>query len=195
MGRPRADPALPAAGERLLAAAEAEFGRAGFATARLQDVAAAAGMTRASLLHHFASKESLYAAVVRRGFDALGGLLAAAMSAPRSFPRRVEELVRGFEAFLDGRPALARLVVRELLDEHGPGRAILLDEVVPLLDQVERFLRREGGRRAVPARTSLLAVCADVLLRGAVDPELRRRLWGRQGADLRLARRLLLEER
>lgn len=193
MARPRTDPGVPAPGERLLLAAEAEFGRAGFAAARLQDIAGGAGMTRASLLHHFESKEALYAAVVRRAFDALGASLAGAMGSTAPFARRVDRLVRGFDDFLAARPALARLVVRELLDEQGPGRAILLQEVVPLLDRVERFLRHEGGPRAVPARSALLAVCADGLLRGALDGDLRRRLWGRQGGDARLARRLLVE--
>ena len=59
MGRPRATPDEDTTKMRVLRAAEVEFGRAGRDGARLEDIASAAGITRPSLLYHFASKDEL----------------------------------------------------------------------------------------------------------------------------------------
>jgi AcrR family transcriptional regulator len=52
--------------EQILAAATGAFARAGFAATSLDDIAAAAGISRAILYRHFDSKTDLYAAVLDR---------------------------------------------------------------------------------------------------------------------------------
>lgn len=51
---------------RILAAATTEFGRKGYESARIADIARAAGVTDAGVLHHFATKHDLFMAVVER---------------------------------------------------------------------------------------------------------------------------------
>jgi AcrR family transcriptional regulator len=69
---------------QLLGAAASAFAHAGFAATSMDDVAAAAGVTRLILYRHFASKEDLYRAVLDRvstrlreefvaGFEQAGG--------------------------------------------------------------------------------------------------------------------------
>ncbi len=60
--------------EQLLAAATRAFARAGFAATSLDDIAAAAGISRVLLYRHFESKTDLYRAVLDR---AVGRLAAA----------------------------------------------------------------------------------------------------------------------
>jgi AcrR family transcriptional regulator len=60
--------------EQLLAAATQAFARAGFAATSLDDIAAAAGISRVLLYRHFDSKTDLYRAVLDR---AIGRLTAA----------------------------------------------------------------------------------------------------------------------
>jgi AcrR family transcriptional regulator len=48
----------------ILEAATREFGRRGYETARIVDIARAAGVTDAGLLHHFTTKRDLFLAVV-----------------------------------------------------------------------------------------------------------------------------------
>ncbi len=169
MGRPPASTRI-ATPQRLLAAAEREFARHGLAAARLEDVARRAGIRRPSLLHHFRTKDALYAAVVRRAFDALGNALVASMES-------VAGLAEGFGRFLAGRPTLAPLILRELLEARGPGRRILLREVVPMLDRVEAFVRSAPPRRGVPVRAALMQIVSDVLLRSAAG-SVRAAVWG-----------------
>jgi len=196
MPRPVADPSRPATPERLLAAAEREFARAGYQAARLEDIAAEAGIQRASLLHHFGSKEALYSAMVGRSFAALGAALAEPTLEPGRFERRLERLVRAFAEFVDARPALARIILRELIGEAGPGRAILLEQVAPLLARMEAFVRREGRGRIrprLPVRAALLDTAGALLIRAA-SGDLRASLWGPMDAGWNVARALFLKE-
>lgn len=52
--------------ERILDAAEGEFGRAGFGGAGMKAIAQAAGVAQALLHYHFGTKEKLYEAVIAR---------------------------------------------------------------------------------------------------------------------------------
>lgn len=195
MGRPRAGASGTATPERLLRSAEREFARAGLRGARLEDIARRAGIRRPSLLYHFPTKEALYARVVRRAFARLGQSLLEAMSVPAEFADRVERTAGAFERALQRHPALAALILRELIDGHGPGRAILLEEMCPLLDQVALFVRRHGGRRlrsGLPIRTAIMQSASAILLRAAAG-RLREPLWGK-GDPAALARILFLKE-
>jgi AcrR family transcriptional regulator len=51
---------------KILAAATREFGRRGYDKTRVADIARAAGVTDAGVLHHFATKQDLFMAVVER---------------------------------------------------------------------------------------------------------------------------------
>lgn len=199
MGRPRLATIETPTPDRVLAAAEEVFAAAGLAGATLADIGARAGISRPSLLYHFPTKEALYAEVVARTFRRLALVLAEAMEAPAPFPARVERLVRSFAAFLGEHRHHARLVVRELLEDDGPGAAIVREQIVPLLDAVLAFLAREGRgwlRPDVDLRGAVLQVTSDVFLRNA-SGALRATLWGDPTADdtWALARVQLLEAR
>src|SRR5215212_7175178 len=60
------------ADEQILDRAAGLFARRGFAKTSVQDVADAVGLSKAGLLHHFPSKETLHAAVLGQA-EALGG--------------------------------------------------------------------------------------------------------------------------
>jgi len=169
MARPRARPDQVPTRERILAAAARSFAAHGLAHATLAEIAAAAGIRRPSLLYHFATKDELYEAVVRRAFDQLGRELAAAMASPAPFRERATALGLALEAFLAAHPTHAPIIVRELVND-GPGRAILVDQVAPLLDRVVVFLEQEGShhlRPRLPLRSAVLQVVSALLLHAA----------------------------
>jgi AcrR family transcriptional regulator len=193
MGRPATRSIRVKTPERLLDAAFAEFAVRGLEGARLSDIAARAGITRPSLLHHFETKEALYQATVERAFARLAEVLMSAMSAEADFAARVEAVVEGFGAFMESSQDLARLLVREVVERDGPGRAMLLERAVPLLDEVERFVVREGRLGAsVPVRAVLMMVVSDVLLKVAAGEELRGALWGADDGVIAVLRGVLL---
>ena len=68
---------LPADERRatILAAAGPLFARDGYAATRIDDIAAAAGVTKPIIYRHFASKKALYAALLRKHRDDLPSFL------------------------------------------------------------------------------------------------------------------------
>ena len=196
MARPVTDPAAVDTPTRLLLAAEPEFAARGFEGARLADIANRAGIRRPSLLHHFATKEALYAAVVRGAFGRLGAALLESRRAD-GFVAQLAATARAFDAFLEREPQVARIVVHELMATDGPGQALLLGQVAPLLDDVEAWIAAHPARLRPEARirAAILHVVSDGLLRAAAGP-LRDPLWGPRDPDASwaLARLTLLRE-
>jgi AcrR family transcriptional regulator len=68
--------------EIILRAAGGLFARDGYAAARLEDIAAAAGVTKPIVYRHFESKKALYLALLAKHEDDLPGFFAAADASP-----------------------------------------------------------------------------------------------------------------
>jgi AcrR family transcriptional regulator len=206
VGRPaRHDTAegLASTPDRLLDAAELEFAALGFALARLADIAERAGIRRPSLLYHFPSKELLYRAVVQRVFDSLGAALLGSLERGDTLEARIDAVVQTFVEFLEQRPSLAPIIVREIITAPDPerpegaqGRTILLERVVPLLGMIEQVLHRDAGGRLrddVPVRAALVEIAGGLLLRSAAG-SLRIPLWGEGDHARAIARHLFLRD-
>ena len=195
MARPKVDKGAEATLKKLLAAAVAEFGRAGYRAVRLDDIAKRVGITRQSLLYHWPNKECLYRAVIHKVFLDLGVALSGAMVVKGNFAQRLDALVDHFVGFVGTHEAVAPLVLREMLDGVGPGHQVLLGEVAPVLDEVEKFLRSSGRgrmRARLPVRGVMMQVVSSVLLRAAAG-DLAKPLWGHRDVTRELTRLLVLE--
>jgi AcrR family transcriptional regulator len=149
--------------DKLLDAALTVFARDGYSQATLADIAGRVSITRPSLLHHYSSKEALYAATVAQTFAVFGQLIASGTS--------LTTLIADFETILHSDPRMARLVLHEMLDRDGPGRELLVHGAAPLIDDV---VTRFGGDSI---RRHLLAQIAHVLLHAAADNDVRAALW------------------
>jgi len=180
MGRPRATNQTVETAQRLLSAAEQEFGSKGFDRARLADIANIAGISRPSLLYHYNSKDALYAAVVRQAFQRLGTTLVSALTAEGDFHSRIKRTIEIFGTFLDDHRHMSLMFLRELVDGHGPGRDLLIAAGVPILNRVEDFAKAEGFsfvRGSVPIRAALMQIISGMIVHSAAG-NLRQPLWG-----------------
>lgn len=111
---------------RILAAAARAFADAGYAGARVDAIARAAGVNKRMLYHYFGDKASLYAAVLRAPLPADAATAAASPdgagqdasdasgTAGAASLESLESLVRRFAADLD--VERGRLMLRHLLD-------------------------------------------------------------------------------
>jgi len=182
--------------ERVLEAAESAFGADGYAGTRLADVARAAGIRRPSLLYHFSTKQVLYGAVVDRLFESLMTSLATAIEDVGDYDARVPALMDALIDFIEARPAFSPIVLREMVDGTGPGRELLIEVVVPVLDQVEEWLNHAAGKRAPEGfdfRGAIVQMTINAMVRAASGP-LREPIWGRP-TDRTLLRRLFFLDR
>ncbi len=106
--------------EAILDAAERLFAERGFEATRIQDVAAAAGLSRETPRYFFGSKEQLYEAVLERLFEQAGAHLdssyaEAGAEAAGDREETIRRTVAGYVDFLHEHPSFVRLVQWETL--------------------------------------------------------------------------------
>lgn len=139
----QASPALSSRAERtraaILDAAEALFAERGFDATRLEDVAAAVGIRRASIVYYFRDKRELYDAVLEDVFGGFRARLERALGETGPLLARIEAAVSAWVDYVAARPALAHIVLREVADGGGAGPLPILAQVGPFLALVDRF--------------------------------------------------------
>ena len=151
---------------RILAAAERLFSESGFEAVSMHDIAAAAGVSKANIFHHFASKQTLYIEVVRGAcqdsFDRLQNLDAD----DGPFAQRLEVFAAGMLRNMLEHDQVQRLILRELLT-HGEERGRELAEQV-FGDNFARLVSiLRAGQTRGELRADLDPAMAATLLIGA----------------------------
>jgi AcrR family transcriptional regulator len=141
--------------QRILSAAEQAFAARGYHSTSMDDIAAAAGVTKPVLYDHFASKHDLYVKLTEGIRDELTSLGAAAMAADAPAEQRVRSALEAFFVFVEQRPSAARVLLFTPVGEP---------ELVEAARQVQTG--------ATAALSALLGAEGD-LLAGAPDRELR----------------------
>lgn len=99
--------------QRILDAAETIFAEQDYSAARLEDVAQAVGIRRASIVYYFSGKQELYDAVEKRAFEAMMARTASVLDASRPVLERVLALLDSWLDFLVERPTVPRLILRD----------------------------------------------------------------------------------
>lgn len=178
MARPKKSNQLSS--ETIVAVAETIFARDGFAAARLEDIASELGISRPSLLYHCGSKEALYDQTIRQMFEDLAFALAAPRRDGHVFEQQLQELLAAFNGFLEARPAAAKLILREVTAEEGPGRQVLKALGGSLVDEVVAWATPHSTLAAgLSIRGVLMSVVSDALLRHS-GRELSVIFWGQE---------------
>jgi AcrR family transcriptional regulator len=148
---------------RLELAAEV-FAERGLDATRIDDVAKATGIPRATLYYYFPGKEHILAHLLGRTLTAMTARLEAAASAPGTGRRRVERLVHEHLAFIASHGPTYRLLFAEL------GKAASLIDIAAGVDRAVLAPLRAALRQAVDDRSLAIedvAVTASVVY-GAV---------------------------
>ncbi len=167
-GRPKD----PISRDTLLEAARGTFAEHGYAGASMSRIAEAAGLRKASLFHHFASKEALYLEVLSTTLGDLGQLVAAASLDEGDFAQRMDRLGVLVTRYLGSRPGAARILLREIMDggpyAGGEGHGAVLGT----LELIAAFLRSgmvEGAMPHQDPKHLALTICGVHLLWFAAD--------------------------
>lgn len=126
---------------RVLREATRLFARDGVGATSIQDVAAAAGIRRPTLIYHFGSKEGLRQAVLSTLVDHWSAELPRLMASAASGGPRIDALLRAlFGYFLEDRDR-ARLVLREMIDAPEPVRDLVRTRLGPWMRLLSEALR------------------------------------------------------
>jgi AcrR family transcriptional regulator len=140
MAKPPSGKRLPTDERRVLIveAAGRLFGDRGYEATRLDDVAAAAGVTKPILYRHFDSKKALYLALLERHRDDLGSFTGAipAQGTPED---RLRATLEFWFAYVEAHSYAWRMLFRDTgggpevqafrLDVHARARAILVEMI------------------------------------------------------------------
>lgn len=147
-GRPR----HPIGRGALLVLARQAFSAHGYRGVSMADVAEAAGLRKASLFHHFASKDALYGEVLAGAMADLGGPLARALETGGDCLARLDHLSDRATDTLAAHPDAARLLWRELMDSgEGLGEAGRA-AIAQALDGLAAFLQEGMLEGTIPTQ-------------------------------------------
>jgi TetR/AcrR family transcriptional regulator len=149
----------------VLDAALVSFGTRGYEATSLDSLAVGLGITKQSILYHFASKEALLEAVLDRSAIELSEVLESSIATAGPGFERIEAVVRSVFRLAARRPELLNFV-REVT-RLGPPAATRLTHVLdPLVDRAAAFLQAEmdsGTMRRHEPRLLLLAAYSTVI--------------------------------
>ncbi len=143
-------PRLPASERRttIETAAEQLFAQRGYAATRIEDIVAAAGVTKPILYRHFASKKALHLALLQRHREALAAAAIDEYLADAPFAQRLPRILDAWFAYVERSPYAWRLLFcdttgdpevqalhRELQARQRESNAVMLIESLPGLPE------------------------------------------------------------
>jgi AcrR family transcriptional regulator len=132
--------------EEIVAEATRLFAERGYEGTSMGDLAERVGLRKASLFHHFESKDVLYATVLEELIEGVQLAIRGAATAEGSFIDRLDSLTDSITAMLGAHPHAARLLIREAMDWGPVMRDQLGNTVKLVLDASVEFA--QAGQRA-----------------------------------------------
>ncbi|GAB3577683.1 TetR/AcrR family transcriptional regulator [Leifsonia lichenia] len=141
--------------EEILTTALEVFALKGYRGASLREIASSVGLSQAGLLHHFSSKEELFAEVLRKRDE------VDEHAHPEGGP------VRGFDTLVDivrhnaDVPGLVQLyatISAEAADEDHPGHDYFVQRYATLIRAIEEHVRDEQGAGRIDPSLDALQV-------------------------------------
>ena len=127
--------------EEILDEATELFAERGYEGTSMSDLAERVGLRKASLFHHFTSKEVLYAAVLGRLVESVGQSIARSALAPGTFEERVGTLSDAITDLLGEQPFAARPLIREVMDWGPVARSELADQILAVMNAAVMFIQ------------------------------------------------------
>jgi TetR/AcrR family transcriptional regulator len=154
--------------QRILEAAETLFATHGFEATSITAIAARAGVSKANIFHHFASKQALYLAALRHACRDSAERLQYLGAETDPFPQRLGDFAHSQLTNLLQHAGVSRLILREILtDGEKRGRELaekVFGDNFARLVEILRTAQQRGELRAAldPAMVATLLIGANV---------------------------------
>ena len=120
-------------GERL-------FATNGFDKTRLEDIAEAVGIKRASIVYYYRDKAEVYDAVLAEVFGGFREKLEVAFNSDGSLRERIEAAIAAWVDYIGQRPTFARIILREMANGAGQASSPVARHILPFVSLVQNFM-------------------------------------------------------
>jgi len=148
---------------QVLRAARALFAEHGVDGVSMQDIATRAGVSKANVFHHFASKEALYIAVLRDCVGQPSVRVADLIASEAPFEQRLLALMLGKIRDMHADESATRLVMRELSETSDERACHLVQEIFS--EEIKaRIAFFSDAQARGELRPSVQPILADMLL-------------------------------
>lgn len=155
--------------ERILNAATKEFSRAGFAGARVDEIAKIAGVNKATIYYHIGGKQALYAQVVHHLFGNAVEQFNRNITAAQSPEDNLKAFIQTIAGMVDRHPELAAIMLREQASggKHFPEMVAQdLAQILGILTEIlDEGVRSGIFRETVPFIVHMMIIGAIVLFK------------------------------
>ena len=159
----------------ILAAAEQVFAKSGHAGARIDAIAARAGVNKALLYYYFESKDQLYEAVMADHFEEFNRQALAVLAAPADARTALLRYVSLYFDFISNRQRYAALYQQLMTARGRPLERLVRKYIVPRNAAFKKLLDRgirDGEFRGVDARHTTISVIALIVFYFSAAPVL-----------------------
>jgi TetR/AcrR family transcriptional regulator len=174
-GTARRQPRTVETRARILASAEQIFAKAGLAGARMDAIAADAGVNKALLYYYFESKGALYEAVMEDHFGEFNRQALALLAAPGSARAVLLRYVSLYFDFISTRHRYAALYQQLMTARGRPLERLVQRYLVPRTEAFQKLLERgtrAGDFRRTDARHTTLSIVGLIVFYFSAAPVL-----------------------
>jgi AcrR family transcriptional regulator len=158
--------------EQTLLAAHGLFAERGYAAVKMDEIAAAVGVTKPLLYNYFGNKERLYIACMERAGDSLTATVATAVASTASPGDALGAGVRAFFSFLDSDRAAWAVLFDETLPRGGEVAGRVAEYRGRIVELVSGSMlarlpqeKRDAARIEIEALSTALLGAAEALAR------------------------------
>lgn len=151
----------------ILFEAQRLFAKRGFGGVSISDVAAAAGVSKANIFHHFGSKQTLYMEVLKSSLEQFNEMTDHLEPERAPIEQRLFRFLEANAAHLQQYPDSAQLVLRELLEDRSEVTQQLAEQTTDAqFKQLYSLLQSAQKAGEIRAEVDLAALV--VMMIGAV---------------------------
>ncbi len=126
--------------EKILSAARDVFCEAGFAGARVDEIARRAGVNKAALYYHFGDKQALYAAVLHGVIGEVVSRTSAKLNDDLDPEAKLRAYIRVMIETIDRSPQLPRIMMRELAGGGQNLPAIVFQDFLRVINTIAAII-------------------------------------------------------
>ena len=151
----------------ILYEAERLFAERGFDGVSVNDVAMAAGVSKANIFHHFGNKQALYMAVLNSSLNEFDELSQHLHPQRAPIRERLQQFFEAHVAHMQQHPQSARVVLRELLEDRSEVTQQLAEQTTN--EQFRQLLALlQEGQQAGEIRSDINLTALMIMMIGTV---------------------------